>query len=151
MANIVSPQQGTVESPPKRKPTAKRMGRFIRWDTPGLNSRLIAGLFIITFILLLGVVGRLFWDTKLAFTGSSPQFLPPVGFTDSLTGNVGTWEHPLGTEASGRDLLALLIVGAPNTFLVGVIASAVGETVGIILGFSAGYIGGNPDQFIPLP
>src|SRR5258707_13296507 len=148
MANIVVPQQGTVASPPTRRPTAKRMGRFNRWDTPWLNSRLIAGLSIITLILLLGVVGRLFWDTKLAFTGSSPQFLPPVGFTDSLTGNVGTWEHPLGTEGSGRDMLALLIVGAPNTFLVGVIASAIGEGVGIILGFSAGFLGVKADAII---
>src|SRR5260221_12554798 len=148
MANIVGPQQGTVESPPKRKPTAKRMGRFNRWDTPWLNSRLIAGLFIITFILLLGVVGRLFWDLMFTFTGSSPHVLPPVCFSDSLAGNVGTWEHPLGTEASARDMLALLIVGAPNTFLVGVIAYAVGEGVGIILGFSAGYIGGKVDAVI---
>src|SRR5258708_40088529 len=115
MANIVGPQQGTVESPPKRRPTAKRMGRFNRWDTPWLNSRLIAGLSIITLILLLGVVGRLFWDTKLAFTGSSPQFLPPVGFTDSLTGNAVTWEHSLGTDARGPDVLPLIMGGAPNT------------------------------------
>src|SRR5260221_8943699 len=108
MANIVVPQQGNVALPPKRRPTAKRMGRFNRWDTPWLNSRLIAGLIIIGLILLLGVLGRLFWDPKLAFTGNSPQFLPPVGFTNSFTGDVRTWAHPLGTEGSGRHMLALL-------------------------------------------
>src|SRR5579862_4026930 len=111
MANIVVPKDGTVAAPPKRKLAAKRMGRFNRWDTPWLNSNLIAGLTIITLILLLGVVGRLFWDPKLAFTGSSPLNLPPVGFTNPFSGD-GTWEHPLGTEGSGRDILALLIVGA---------------------------------------
>jgi peptide/nickel transport system permease protein len=124
------------------------MGRFNRWDTPWFNTKLIAGLIIIALILLLGLVGRLFWNTKLALTGYSPQNLPPIGFTNTLTGDVGTWEHPLGTEGSGRDMLALIILGAPNSFLVGVIAGVVGEGVGIMLGFTAGYLGGRVDDVI---
>ncbi len=100
-------------------------------------------------ILLLGIFGRLFWNTKLAHTGSSPLNLPPVGLTTSL-GNVGIWEHPLGTENSGRDMLALLIVGAPNSFLVGVIAATVGMSVGMLLGFSAGFLGGTWDNLVRL-
>jgi peptide/nickel transport system permease protein len=129
-----------------RKP--KQMGRFNRWDTPWINSKLISGAIVIGLILLVGVLGRVFWNTNLAFTGSSPLNLPPVGFTNTLTKQVGTWEHPLGTENSGRDMLALLILGAPNSFLVGVVAAAVGMTVGIILGFSAGFIGGKVDDVI---
>ena len=128
--------------------TPKRMGRFNRWDTPWLNTKLISGLAIIAVILLFGVLGRLFWDPKLALTGYSPQDLPPVGVVNGFTGVVGTWDHPLGTETSGRDILALLIVGAPNSFLVGVIAATVGEGVGIILGFTAGFLGGRVDALI---
>ena len=84
-----------------------------------------------------------------AYTGSSPLNLPPPGFVNTR-GQEGTWEHPLGTENSGRDMLALLIVGAPNSFLVGVIAATVGMGVGIILGFSAGFIGGRVDDVIRL-
>jgi peptide/nickel transport system permease protein len=124
------------------------MGRFNRWDTPWFNPKLIAGTTIIALILLIGIVGRIFWNTDLAFTGRSPLNLPPVGFTNTLTKQVGTWEHPLGTENSGRDMLALMILGAPNSFLVGVVAAAVGMTVGIILGFSAGFIGGRVDDVI---
>ncbi len=132
----------------ERKP--KLMGRFNRWDTPWLNSKLIVGSIVIGLILLTGVLGRVFWNTDLAYTGSSPLNLPPVGFTSTLTKQVGTWEHPLGTENSGRDMLALMILGAPNSFLVGVVAAAVGMTVGIVLGFSSGFIGGRLDDFIRL-
>src|SRR5688572_16922627 len=86
-------------------PASKRMGRFNRWDTPWLNSKLITGATIIGLILLMGTLGRLFWNTDLAYTGSSPLNLPPVGFVNSR-GQEGVWEHPLGTENSGRDMLA---------------------------------------------
>ncbi|MBI1278832.1 MAG: ABC transporter permease subunit [Anaerolineaceae bacterium] len=125
------------------------MGRFNRWDTPWLNSKLIMGISIIALILIVGIVGRLFWDTNLAYTAKSPLNLPPVGLVNSR-GQVGTWAHPLGTENSGRDMLALLIVGAPNSFLVGVIAAGIGMGIGILLGFSAGFIGGRVDDVIKL-
>src|SRR5215216_6472887 len=108
-----------------KAPPAKAMGRFNRWDTPWLNTKLIAGLTIISGILLLGIIGRLTWNTDLAFTASSPLNLPPPGFVNSR-GQEGTWEHPLGTENSGRDMLALIIVGAPNSFMVGVVAAGIG-------------------------
>jgi peptide/nickel transport system permease protein len=129
--------------------SVKHMGRFNRWDTPWFNAKLLTGATIIGVILLIGILGRLFWNTNLAYTGSSPLNLPPVGFVNSR-GVEGTWEHPLGTENSGRDMLALLIVGAPNSFLIGIIAASVGMSVGIILGFSAGFIGGRVDDIIRL-
>lgn len=144
MATIDTNQKDTVIF--KRAP-AKLMGRFNRWDTPWMNAKLIIGLIIIGMILLLGLLGHFFWDTDLAYTASSPLNLPPVGFVNTR-GQAGTWEHPLGTENSGRDMLALIIVGAPNSFLVGVIAAGVGMSVGIFLGFSAGFIGGRVDDVI---
>jgi peptide/nickel transport system permease protein len=125
------------------------MGRFNQWDTPWLNSKLLIGATIIGLILLSGVVGRLFWNTELAYTASSPLNLPPPGFTN-LRNQTGTWEHPLGTENSGRDMLALIVVGAPNSFLVGVVAATIGMGLGIILGFSAGFMGGRVDDIIRL-
>ncbi len=146
MATIDTSQDDAIRATFKRAP-AKIMGRFNRWDTPWLNSKLIAGVTIIGAILLLGLVGRLFWNTDLAYTASSPLNLPPPGFVNSR-GQEGTWEHPLGTENSGRDMLALIIVAAPNSFLIGVIAAGVGMSLGIIFGFSAGFMGGRVDDFI---
>jgi peptide/nickel transport system permease protein len=132
-----------------RTELVRKMGRFNRWDTPWLNTKLLIGVGIIGTILLAGILGRVFWDTNLAFTATSPLNLPPPGFVNSR-GQEGTWAHPLGTENSGRDMLALIIVGAPNSFMVGVVAATIGMTVGIILGFSAGFIGGRLDAFIRL-
>jgi peptide/nickel transport system permease protein len=127
----------------------RTMRRFNRWDTPWLNGKLVSGTIIISLILLMGILGRLVWDADLAFTATSPLNLPPVGFVNQR-GQAGTWEHPLGTENSGRDMLALMIVGAPNSFLIGVVAAAVGMGIGIILGFTSGFIGGRLDDIIRL-
>jgi peptide/nickel transport system permease protein len=59
-----------------------------------------------------------------------------------------TWEHPLGTESSGRDMLAVLLVGAPRSLRIGLIAATIGMLIGVILGFTAGYMGGWVDAVI---
>jgi peptide/nickel transport system permease protein len=59
-----------------------------------------------------------------------------------------TWEHPMGTESNGRDMLAVLLVGAPRSLWIGLIAASIGMLIGIILGFTAGYLGGWVDAVI---
>lgn len=59
-----------------------------------------------------------------------------------------TWDHPLGTESSGRDMLAVLLVGAPRSLRIGIIAAGIGMLVGILLGFTAGFLGGWIDSVI---
>jgi peptide/nickel transport system permease protein len=124
-----------------------RMKRLKRFDNPWLNTKLLTGTGIILSILLLALLGRLFWNTDLVYIGSAPLNLPPLGF-DNIRGDGASWAHPLGTQSSGRDMLALLIVGAPNTLIIGIIASLLGMTIGIVLGFYAGFIGGITDDFI---
>lgn len=138
-----------IESAPTLQKPKRVMGRFNRWDTPWLNTKLLSGLGILSAILLIGLIGPLIWDTSLALTRAAPRNLPPVGFTN-WRGQEGVWEHPLGTDNNGRDMLAVLIVGAPNTFLIGFIAASVGIVIGTILGFCAGFIGGVVDDFIRL-
>jgi peptide/nickel transport system permease protein len=123
--------------------------KFNVWDTPWFNLKLILGCLIILSITLMGIIGQFFWDTELAFTGSSPLNLPPFGF-EGIRGKLGLISHPLGTENSGRDMLALLIVGAPNTLIIGVVAAVIGMSVGILLGFTSGYLGGRVDDVIRL-
>ena len=147
MAEINTTLNQTPETDAKSSP--RRMRRLNRWDTPWFNGKLLMGAFIIGAIVMTGIFGRLFWDTKLAFVASSPLNLPPVGF-ENRRGQAGTWAHPLGTENSGRDMLALMVVGAPNSLLVGVVAAGIGMSVGTILGFMAGFIGNWVDDVIRL-
>ena len=121
--------------------------RFNRYDNPWLGPKLLWGVGILLFILIGGYIGRFAWDIEMVFTGSTPLKLPPIGF-ENLRGQAGEWAYPLGTDGAGRDLLALLIVGTPNTLMIGAIASSIGMTTGIVLGFTAGFVGGRVDDFI---
>ena len=117
------------------------------FDNPWLNSRLIIGSIIIGFIVFGSLLGRFVWDPELSVTSSSPLNLPPYGFTNLRKQN-GVIEHPLGTDNSGRDMLAVLIVGTPRTMSIGVLAAGAGMFIGILLGFSSGFIGGKWDDFV---
>ena len=113
-----------------------------RWDLRWLNPKLIVGGGMVLFVVLLGLIGPFFWDTTLARAASSPLNLPP-GWIDG-----GSWSHPLGTESLGRDMLALIIESAPAALRVGLIAAGAGMIVAIILGFTAGFLGGWVDDII---
>jgi peptide/nickel transport system permease protein len=68
--------------------------------------------------------------------------------TDPRGFGIASWEHPLGTESNGRDMLAVLLVGAPRSLRIGLIAAGIGMGVGILLGFTAGFLGGWVDNVI---
>ncbi|WP_305985153.1 ABC transporter permease [Roseibium sp. MMSF_3544] len=127
--------------------TRAQIRRMKRFDNPWQNPKLIWGLSMLLGIIALGVVGRMLWDTDMVFTGSGIPRQGPVG-VENLRGQVGTWAHPLGTDVTGKDILALLIVGAPNSLYVGMLASLIGMSIGIFLGFSAGFIRGRLDDVI---
>ena len=125
----------------------RRAARARRFDNPWLGPKLLWGAGILLGVVLLGILGRIFWDTDLVFTGSGTLKLPPLGF-ENLRGQAGEAAHPLGTDGGGRDMLALLIVGAPNTLFVGLLASLIGMSIGIALGFTSGFVGGRTDDVI---
>ena len=132
---------------PMTRAEKKQAKRIRRFDNPWMNPKLIWGAALLLSIVAMGVVGRFVWDPDLVFTGSSALRLPPVGF-ENLRGQQGSLANPLGTDGGGRDLLALIIIGAPNTLFVGLLASVIGMSIGIFLGFSAGFLGGRTDDVI---
>ena len=74
-----------------------------RFDSPWFNPKLIIGVVFLVVIGFAGVIGGMFWDLTLARVASSPQDLPPAWMEG------GTWDHPLGTENNGPDMLAVLL------------------------------------------
>lgn len=132
------------------KMTPRKVARFNRFDSPWLNPKLLTGVFMVGIVVLLTFLAPLIYDTKLALPASSPQNRPPIwGKANPALGfGQPTWEHPLGTESNGRDMLAVLLVGAPRSLQVGLIAAAVGVGIGILLGFTAGFLGGWVDTVI---
>lgn len=59
-----------------------------------------------------------------------------------------SWALPLGSDRQGRNILAVLVVGAPLTLLIGLIAASVGTIIGTILAFAAGYYRGVLDVVV---
>lgn len=69
------------------------------------------------------------------------RLLPPV-----LLG--GTWEHPLGTDPLGRDLLSRIIYGSRISILLGLVSVLGAGAIGVVMGTVAGYFGGALDAII---
>ena len=120
------------------------------WDSPWLNFKFLLGLAMIGFVLLMAAAGPLnLYDTTRARVASTPLNIPPFWTNiDNPFFGEPTREYPLGTDSDGRDLMAVLLVGAPRSLHIGLIAAGAGMLVGVLLGFSAGFIGGWWDAFV---
>jgi peptide/nickel transport system permease protein len=132
----IAPQMTEAESAAERASVEvmHSVSRFTRylWG----NWKVALGLGLIALIILIGFVGPLIRDPKLAIIGAVELNKAPSA------------KYPLGTDSTGRDMLALVIVGTPNSFKVGMIAGLVGTAVGVVLGIITGYFRGPVDTVI---
>ncbi len=129
---------------------ADASGGLNTWDSPWLNPKFIIGCSLIMLVLLMAAAKPLqLWDTTLARVASSPLNLPPMWVTsENPVFGTPSSEHPLGTDSDGRDMLAVLLVGAPRSLHIGLIAAGAGMLIGVVLGFTAGFTGGWVDAVI---
>lgn len=59
-----------------------------------------------------------------------------------------SWQHPLGTDELGRDVLVRLLHGGRVSLLVGLVAAIAAAVLGTLIGIVAGYYGGLIDAFL---
>jgi len=67
-----------------------------------------------------------------------------VGIFDRLL--PPSWELPLGTDAYGRDLFGLVLMGTKYTLTIGITAGIVGILISVLIGTLAAYKGGLMDH-----
>jgi peptide/nickel transport system permease protein len=60
----------------------------------------------------------------------------------------GSWEHPLGTDWQGYDVLSRLLYGARTSLIIGTLVVLLAGTFGVLYGLFAGYKGGRADRFL---
>lgn len=107
------------------------MGRALR------HPSFMIGLLITSLVVATGLISLLWTPHDPGIMRIMNRLRPP-----SLM-------HWLGTDQFGRDVLSMLMVGAQNALLVGIIAVGIGVTIGVTLGMIAAHReGGFVDEAI---
>ena len=104
------------------------------WSRLRKNRLAVGSLFTFIFIVLFCIVGPWIspWEANtqdlfLGATGPSAQ-------------------HWFGTDTLGRDLMVRVMYGGRISLLVGLVATLVALSIGVIYGATAGYVGGRTDS-----
>jgi peptide/nickel transport system permease protein len=101
------------------------------------NKKLLFGLSVVLFFLLVAIFGPMFTD-------ASPfEFGYPLGEPPSR-------DYWLGTTSAGQDVYAQFVYGLRSSFVVGAVAGCVAAVIGMAVGFTAGYRGGVVDDILSM-
>lgn len=100
------------------------------------NKKLRVGLVIVTFFVVLSIIGPM-------LTQNAPfDYVNPGGAEPPSS------EYWFGTTFFGQDVFAQFVHGLRATFLVGIIGGGLGTLIGVLVGFTAGYRGGIVDEIL---
>jgi ABC-type dipeptide/oligopeptide/nickel transport system permease subunit len=97
------------------------------------SATAIVGVVIVAVLLLVAIFADVLAPMSPIASDHTRTFAPP------------SWEHPLGTDQLGRDMLSRVIHGTRISLLVGVSSVLLALFVGVPLGMIAGYYGGRVD------
>lgn len=100
------------------------------------NPSIAIGAVLILSLVVFAVCGRFFVDWNDAFPLSGPPSRAP------------TLDYPFGTDAKGRNLLAVMTYGTALTLKIGIVAGLLGVAIGTTLAFVGAYHRGWTDAII---
>ncbi|MGP3608597.1 ABC transporter permease [Anoxybacillus sp. PDR2] len=110
---------------------------FILWREMIKDKLALISLVVLSCILLIVYGSALFLDQdKIVKVDLLSIYAPPSA------------EHWLGTDYGGRDILGQLIIGARNSFTIGLLITLLTGFIGLAIGLIAGYYGGIIDNVI---
>jgi peptide/nickel transport system permease protein len=107
-------------------------GEAIRiWRRLRRHRMAIAGMVGVSFILAFVIIGTLLIpERRSLFNDITNRMSPP------------TWEHPFGTDNTGRDTLARVVYGGQISLGIGLVSAALSMVLGLIIGAPSGFYGG---------
>ena len=107
------------------------------------NKLAVFGLIVMCIMVIAVTIGPAIirWTTGFTF-----DYIPPEG--ELIKSFPPSLKHPMGTDDSGRDILARVLQGGRISLMVGVISTIVSLIVGVSYGATAGYLGGKIDNFM---
>lgn len=113
------------------------------WKRLLKNKLAVFGLIVLAVMVVAVVIGPsiLYWTT--GFTAESQ----PVD-KELYKSFPPSWQHPMGTDELGRDLLARVLQGGRISLMVGIISTIVSLIIGVSYGAIAGYMGGRIDNLM---
>jgi peptide/nickel transport system permease protein len=119
------------------------------WPTPAArrfggrpDPGLVIGATLVGVIVAMAILAPLISPHDPLAQNLVDRLKPPVW----LPG--GSPVYPLGTDATGRDLLSRIIWGSRTSLLIGILSVALGALIGVSSGLLAGYRGGWIDLVI---
>ncbi len=83
---------------------------------------------------------------SFSFLGSFFYNISPYDLNSSMILSPPSFEHLLGTDRLGRDLLARVMQGGEVSLIIGVGSAFISSVIGLLLGSMAGYFRGNTDK-----
>jgi peptide/nickel transport system permease protein len=100
------------------------------------STTALIGVAIVVVLLVVAIFADVLAPSNPTATDQSQTFARP------------SWEHPLGTDQLGRDMLSRIIHGTRISLIVGVSSVLLALFVGVPFGMIAGYYGGRTDMLI---
>jgi len=73
---------------------------------------------------------------------------PKIRLTPPVWMDGGTWDHILGTDGNGRDLLSRILYGLRISLALSTVAVLIALCLGMVIGLTAGYFGGTVDALL---
>ena len=107
------------------------------------NKLAVFGLVVICVMIVAVIIGPPIVEWT---TGYTYDFIPPE--KELVRSLPPSLHHLLGTDDTGRDLLARVLQGGRISIMVGVISTLVSLIVGVSYGATAGYLGGRIDNLM---
>ena len=106
------------------------------WNKVRKNPAAMVSMVVVVLLLVLSFISPYICKYGWAEINIRSQFQGPSA------------EHLLGCDEIGRDILSRVLYGAKYTMSIGIIATAVSFTLGVLVGSVAGYFGGVVDGFL---